>query len=83
MKMRHVLICLMAAVVLAGCASVSPDGLKPGASADDIRAQMGDAAGHLCAARRRQAPGVPRQRRRAPTCSMSMPRAGWSTGCRC
>jgi hypothetical protein len=33
-------ICLMAAVVLAGCAS-SPDGLKPGASADDIRAQMG------------------------------------------
>ena len=26
--------------MLAGCAS-SPDGLKPGASADDIRAQMG------------------------------------------
>jgi hypothetical protein len=33
-------ICLLAAFVLAGCAS-SPEGLKPGASADDIRAQMG------------------------------------------
>ena len=33
-------ICLAAAIVLAGCAS-SPEGLKPGASAEDIRAQMG------------------------------------------
>jgi len=32
--------CLVAAIILAGCAS-SPDGLKPGASAEDIRAQMG------------------------------------------
>ena len=33
--------CLMTAVLLAGCASVSPANLKPGASAEDIRAQMG------------------------------------------
>ena len=33
--------CLVAAVVLAGCASVSPGDLKPGASADEIRAQLG------------------------------------------
>jgi len=38
---NFVLSCLIAALMLAGCASVSPDGLKPGASADDIRAQMG------------------------------------------
>jgi hypothetical protein len=36
-------ICLVAAIVLAGCAS-SPEGLKPGASAEDIRAQMGTPA---------------------------------------
>lgn len=35
------LIGLLAAVVLAGCASVDPSSLKPGASADEIRAQMG------------------------------------------
>jgi len=35
------LACLVAAVVLAGCASVDPGDLKPGASADEIRAQMG------------------------------------------
>jgi hypothetical protein len=28
-------------LALAGCASVNPDGLKPGASADEIKAQMG------------------------------------------
>lgn len=33
--------CLVAAVVLVGCASTGPGDLKPGASADDIRAQMG------------------------------------------
>lgn len=39
---KRVLSCLAAAAVLvAGCASVSPGDLKPGASADDIRAQMG------------------------------------------
>lgn len=38
---KFVLIGLMAAAVLAGCASVSPGDLKPGASADEIRAQMG------------------------------------------
>lgn len=32
---------LIAAVVLASCASVSPGELKPGASADEIRTQMG------------------------------------------
>lgn len=30
-----------ALVLVAGCASVNPGGLKPGASAEDIRAQMG------------------------------------------
>ena len=35
------LIGLLAAVMLAGCASVSPGDLKPGASADEISAQMG------------------------------------------
>ncbi len=39
---KLVLSCLAAAAVLvAGCASVSPGELKPGASADEIRAQMG------------------------------------------
>jgi hypothetical protein len=33
-------LCLAAAIALAGCAA-SPDGLKPGASAEEIRAQMG------------------------------------------
>jgi hypothetical protein len=38
--MRIAAVCLAVAIVLAGCAS-SPEGLKPGASADDIHAQMG------------------------------------------
>ena len=38
---KLVLFCLVAAVVAAGCASIGPGALKPGASADDIRAQMG------------------------------------------
>jgi hypothetical protein len=38
---KLVFIGLTAAAVLAGCASVSPGDLKPGASADEIRAQMG------------------------------------------
>jgi SmpA / OmlA family len=42
MKVLYAL-CLVVAVGLAGCAA-SPDGLKPGASADEIRAQMGPPA---------------------------------------
>ena len=39
---KHVLICMAAAMALvAGCASVSPGDLKPGASAAEISAQMG------------------------------------------
>ena len=39
---KHVLTCLAVAMVLvAGCASVSPGDLKPGASAAEISAQMG------------------------------------------
>ena len=39
---KRVLSAALAAIVLtAGCASVSPDDLKPGASAEQIRAQMG------------------------------------------
>ena len=33
--------CLLVALALTGCAAVSPGDLKPGASADQIRAQMG------------------------------------------
>jgi outer membrane protein assembly factor BamE (lipoprotein component of BamABCDE complex) len=33
--------CLVAAVLMAGCATTGPGDLKPGASADEIRAQMG------------------------------------------
>ncbi len=39
MKLLNAL-CLAAVLALAGCAA-SPDGLKPGASAEEIRAQMG------------------------------------------
>lgn len=39
MKLLYAL-CLVVVVGLAGCAA-SPDGLKPGASAEEIRAQMG------------------------------------------
>ncbi len=43
MKMNRFTLCwLLAAALLAGCASVSPADLKPGASAEDIRAQMGE-----------------------------------------
>jgi hypothetical protein len=39
---KHVLICVATAMVLfAGCASVSPGDLKPGATAAEISAQMG------------------------------------------
>jgi hypothetical protein len=38
---KFALSCLVAAVMAAGCASTGPGDLKPGASADDIRAQMG------------------------------------------
>jgi outer membrane protein assembly factor BamE (lipoprotein component of BamABCDE complex) len=38
---KFALSCLVAAAVLAGCASTGPGDLKPGASADEIRAQMG------------------------------------------
>ena len=39
---RTVVSCLVAALVLAACASVNPDGLKPGASLSEITQQMGD-----------------------------------------
>jgi hypothetical protein len=39
---RFTISCLLVAALLAGCASVSPGDLKPGASAGDIRAQMGE-----------------------------------------
>jgi outer membrane protein assembly factor BamE (lipoprotein component of BamABCDE complex) len=38
---KFALSCLVVAAVLAGCASTGPGDLKPGASADQIRAQMG------------------------------------------
>lgn len=38
---KFALSCLVAAVVAAGCASISPGDLKPGASVDEIRLQMG------------------------------------------
>lgn len=41
MKNRSLWGALLAAAALAGCASVNPDALKTGASAEDIRAQMG------------------------------------------
>jgi SmpA / OmlA family len=39
---RTVVSCLVAALVLAACASVNPDGLKPGASLSEITQQMGE-----------------------------------------
>jgi hypothetical protein len=42
MNMNKSLLCGLALmVVLAGCATVDPSSLKPGASADEIKAQMG------------------------------------------
>ena len=38
---KRAFVCLAAAAMLAACASVSPGDLKPGASADEIRAQLG------------------------------------------
>jgi hypothetical protein len=38
---KYVMAGLLAALVLAGCASPNPAGLKPGASVDEIRTQMG------------------------------------------